>query len=162
MRQSVVRGPLVVLLTFVLAACTATPPPPSNTGGSAPGTGATAVPADRPSTRASLTIAVGGEGPKLASRLSDSVWASDFNLMANAALTVKDPKGVPQPRLAAETPSRDRGTWTVNADGTMATTWKIKPNAIWHDGRPIVSQDFVFAHRVANDPQIPIPNRRPE
>jgi peptide/nickel transport system substrate-binding protein len=163
MRPTAFRTLVLSLTAVSLVACTATPPPPTNTGGNVPPpVSATAAPVDRLSTRATVTIAVGGEGPKLASRLSDSVWASDFNLIANAALTVKDPKGVPQPRLAAEVPSRDRGTWTVGADGTMATTWKIKPNANWHDGRPVVARDFVFAHRVAIDPNIPVPNRRPE
>ena len=73
-----------------------------------------------------------------------------------------DSRGGLQPRLAAELPSQDRGTWRINADGTMATTWKIRPNALWHDGQPVRAQDFIFAHQVYLDPEIEVVNRNPE
>jgi peptide/nickel transport system substrate-binding protein len=82
--------------------------------------------------------------------------------MVNAPLTIRDPRGVAQPRLAADLPSRENGSWTVEPDGTMRTTWKIRPNAVWHDGQPVTARDFEFAFRVALDDRIPIDNRRPE
>src|SRR4051812_35518934 len=36
-----------------------------------------------------------------------------------------------EPGLAAELPSIERGTWVVNADGTMQTIWKLRPNVKW-------------------------------
>lgn len=54
--------------------------------------------------------------------------------------------------LAAEVPEAAKGTWTVSPNGTMDMTWKIVPNAKWHDGTPVSSSDFEFAVRVRNDP----------
>jgi peptide/nickel transport system substrate-binding protein len=62
---------------------------------------------------------------------------------------------VASPLVAAELPSRDNGTWVINADGTMRTTWKIKPNAKWHDGQPVTGADFAFAFQVYSDPSLP-------
>ena len=56
-----------------------------------------------------------------------------------------DPQGRPSPWLAAELPSQENGSWVVNSDGTMRTTWKIRPNAKWHDGQPVRPTDFAFA-----------------
>ena len=44
-----------------------------------------------------------------------------------------------RPQLAADLPSLEKGTWRLNADGTMETTWRIRPNAMWHDGTPLTS-----------------------
>jgi peptide/nickel transport system substrate-binding protein len=44
----------------------------------------------------------------------------------------------------------------------MRTTWKISPNARWQDGEPVTSNDFVLALQIANDPNLPVANRRPE
>lgn len=55
--------------------------------------------------------------------------------------------------LAAEVPSQQRGTWTVNPDATMDMTWKIIPNAKWHDGTPVTAADFEFAFKIRSDPE---------
>ncbi len=53
--------------------------------------------------------------------------------------------------LATELPSDTKGTWVVNADGTMDVTWKLQPKAKWHDGAPVTSADFAFAHTLRRD-----------
>ena len=146
---------LISVLTVTACAAPGTAPAPSGASGHSAQGGQS-----RP--RSSLTVAYGAEINNLAGKLSSSVWAADLILMVNAPLTVRDPRGVAQPRLAAELPSRENGTWTVNPDGTMRTTWKIRPTAAWHDGRPVIAGDFQFAFRVALDERIPIDNRRPE
>ncbi|MBI4212679.1 MAG: hypothetical protein HY534_00020, partial [Chloroflexi bacterium] len=55
--------------------------------------------------------------------------------------------------LAAEVPEAAKGTWIINADSTMDMTWKLVPNARWHDGAPVTTADFEFAVRVRNDPE---------
>jgi peptide/nickel transport system substrate-binding protein len=109
-----------------------------------------------------LTIAYGAEINNLASKLAGGVWASTLNQVTNVGLTVRNPEGVALPRLAAELPSRENGAWVVNPDGTMRTTWRLKPTARWHDGRPVTSQDFAFAFQVTMDDAMPVDNRRPE
>jgi peptide/nickel transport system substrate-binding protein len=65
-----------------------------------------------------------------------------------------DNKGVPFPALATELPSQDKGTWVVNADGSMTTIYKLRPNMTWHDGKPLTTQDFVFAWQLGRDAEL--------
>lgn len=55
-------------------------------------------------------------------------------------------------QLAVEKPSIERGTWQVNPDGSMETTWKLRPNVKWHDGAPFTSADLLFTFSVFKDP----------
>jgi peptide/nickel transport system substrate-binding protein len=57
--------------------------------------------------------------------------------------------------LAAEQISVDNGTWRINADGTMDTIWKLRPNVKWHDGAPFTSDDLLFSLNVFKDPDLP-------
>src|SRR5207248_2754001 len=59
------------------------------------------------------------------------------------------------PMLAAEIPSLDKGTWTLNADGTMDTIWKLRPDVKWHDGAAFTSADLLFSFTVTKDAEIP-------
>lgn len=56
-----------------------------------------------------------------------------------------------EPRLAAELPSVEQGTWRLNPDGTMEVTWRLRPNILWHDGTPFSSADLLFAFRLRQD-----------
>lgn len=55
----------------------------------------------------------------------------------------------------AELPSVEKGTWRVNADGSMDTIWRIQPNIKWHDGAPFTADDMVFTYEVYKDPELP-------
>lgn len=57
--------------------------------------------------------------------------------------------------LAVETISVVKGTWVLNPDGTMVTTWKIHPHVTWHDGAAFTSADLLFAYTVYKDPAVP-------
>src|SRR5581483_4048204 len=59
------------------------------------------------------------------------------------------------PRLAQDVPSTDNGEWVVNPDGTMVTTWRIRPNVLWQDGTPFTSADMLFASQVGQDKSQP-------
>jgi ABC-type transport system substrate-binding protein len=67
----------------------------------------------------------------------------------------------PVPWLAEELPSLDAGTWRVNPDRTMVTTWRVRPNIRWHDRTPFSTKDLVFGWEVNQDPNVPENNRRP-
>lgn len=69
-------------------------------------------------------------------------------------LTVQNGKGEYQPLVAAEQLSVDKGTWRVNVDGTMDTSWKLRPNVKWHDGIPFTADDMVFTLAVRKDPAV--------
>jgi len=56
----------------------------------------------------------------------------------------------------AEVPSVEKGTWRVNPDGSMDTTWRIvSPNIKWHDGTPFTADDMVFTYEVYKDSDLP-------
>ncbi len=62
--------------------------------------------------------------------------------------------GTAVPRLLAELPSQDKGTWIVTPDGKMEVTLKIRPGTAWHDGTPFTAEDIAFSWEVGKDPAI--------
>jgi ABC-type transport system substrate-binding protein len=62
-----------------------------------------------------------------------------------------------RPQLAFELPSVEKGTWRINPDGTMDTTWKLRPNIKWHDGTPFSAEDLVFGSALFRDTDFPVP-----
>ncbi len=74
--------------------------------------------------------------------------------LLHSLLTVQDPYDVDQPQLATELPSVEKGTWQLNADGSMDVTWKLQPNARWHDGTPFTADDILFSLALHKDPDL--------
>src|SRR5688500_16566542 len=58
-------------------------------------------------------------------------WRMMYHAMHDF-LVALDNNGDPVERLAVARPSQAAGTWKINADGTMETTWKLRPNVKWH------------------------------
>src|SRR5579871_2333208 len=149
--------PLTLLLIALLAAC-ARPTSQVDTGGAGlqSSSSAQANPAGtaRP-TRVNIAIWAepGGLQPKLTPNTGQ---ANDNNVsfVVNSPLVVRVPSGDYEPRLATGIPTQDNGGWVINSDGTMTTTWTIQPDAVWHDGEPVVANDFVFASKVYADPSV--------
>jgi len=75
--------------------------------------------------------------------------------IAHGELVVQTDGGNYQPQLAVEQLSVERGTWVINPDGSMDTTWRIYPNIKWHDGTPFTTADLVFSAKVQSDKNIP-------
>ena len=144
----------LLLLVACAPAATRTESVPASDGGSR---------APAPAAPKRLTVPLGNEARFLAAKFeSNNTFALQLNYVVNSPLAVKNVQGIPLPLLAAELPSQDAGTWTVHPDGTMTTTWKIRPGARWHDGVPITAKDFDFAFRVYTDATVPLPDREPE
>src|SRR4051812_13373219 len=140
----------------LLAACAPSPGNPSSSG-----SGVAASSRNTQPTRA--TMAISQEITNLAGKLEPQrTYGGEYGFLSNSPLVLKDPQGNRIPLLASTLPAQDAGTWVVNPDGTMQTTWHIRDNAKWHDGEPVVSQDFVFAGKVYADPLIPMREREPE
>ena len=77
--------------------------------------------------------------------------------IGHSYLALEDETGTFVPQLAYELPSVAKGTWTINADGTMDTTWKLRPNVRWHDGTPFTAEDLVFGSALFRDTDFPVP-----
>ncbi len=59
----------------------------------------------------------------------------DVNRLIFSGLIRFDSRGLPQPDLAE--------SWGVSSDGTLYN-FTIRPNAVWHDGQPVTSDDVIF------------------
>src|SRR5947208_8516276 len=53
-----------------------------------------------------------------------------------SGLTTREPQGGRRPLLASDVPTLENGLWKLNPDGTMTTTFPLRPAAQWHDGAP--------------------------
>jgi peptide/nickel transport system substrate-binding protein len=82
--------------------------------------------------------------------------ASAIEQLANGGLSDVDGAGRLRPQLGEAVPSTENGLWKLLPDGRMEMTWKIKPNARWHDGTPLTAGDLVFTTTVDQDPELPI------
>lgn len=80
--------------------------------------------------------------------------ASNVERMLQDGLAAEVELDTYAPRMAGELPSLEKGTWRVNPDGTMETTWRLRPNVKWHDGQPFTSDDLVFAFGMRRDPEM--------
>jgi peptide/nickel transport system substrate-binding protein len=79
--------------------------------------------------------------------------------MVNQYLANVGPDGATVPRLLAELPSVEQGTWRITPDGKMEVTYKIRPGANWHDGTPFSAGDIAFSAEVGKDPNVPNGNQ---
>ncbi len=81
--------------------------------------------------------------------------ASEVTPVVHNFLVVENDRFDAVPQLAVERLSVEKGTWRVNPDGSMVTSWRIRPNVRWHDGSPFTSADLIFAFTASIDPDLP-------
>jgi peptide/nickel transport system substrate-binding protein len=74
--------------------------------------------------------------------------------LVSAGLANVDDTGKLRPQIAEQVPSLENGLWRLFPDGTMETTWKIRPNARWHDRSPVTADDVLFTSTMAQDPEL--------
>jgi peptide/nickel transport system substrate-binding protein len=107
-----------------------------------------------------LTVAVAGEPTHFVFDFGStgfgSVGNADLAAAVHPGLTTYDDRGAAHPVLAAELPSRERGTWTVRPDGTMQTIYRLRPNVTWHDGTRVSAANFAFGWSLMSENQLPI------
>jgi len=60
-----------------------------------------------------------------------------------------DDRGLPQADLAT--------SWGISRDG-MIYNFSINPDAVWHDGQPVTSDDVIFTIQMMSSEDSPIPN----
>jgi peptide/nickel transport system substrate-binding protein len=143
----VIRVMTLICAAMVVVAC-APPDPASPSQGTEPRE-AVVVP------QRALVLAIPTEPAVLEPSMNAGAFNADFDVLTNGFLAYLTPEQQPMPYLAEELPTLERGTWKLLPDGRMETTYKLKRTATWQDGAPITAHDFVFAHRVRTDPEVP-------
>ncbi|MBM2811896.1 MAG: hypothetical protein HW416_2655, partial [Chloroflexi bacterium] len=106
-------------------------------------------------TRGTLTLASSMEPETLHPKFLSGSGNGEYAWVFSSSLSFRDFEGVSRPLLAQELPTQANGSWVINPDGTMVTTYLLRPKILWHDGTPLTAHDFVFAHEVYLDPDLP-------
>src|SRR5712692_2616008 len=145
---------LAVTLMTLLAACT----PPGQSSQGAPSGGSAGPPAAAVPKR--MTAAILADPPVLNTKINPGTVVTpgheELERLLNVGLAAIDAAGVLRGQLGESVPTLENGQWQLLPDGRMETTWKIKPNARWHDGVAFRSADVVFTAQVEQDREIPI------
>lgn len=146
-----VRRTLFVL-SLIVGACSPAAPPKADDGAAAgqAGSGTSRAPQ-------TLNVVLVGE-PRVLSIWQEATTGGVGSLHEafTGAFITTDANSQPIPRLAAEVPSVERGTWKINPDGSMETIFKLQPNAVWHDGTPFTARDVAFSARAQIDPRVEV------
>jgi peptide/nickel transport system substrate-binding protein len=145
-------GALLIVLAVVLAGCAAP-------GGRAPTLDGPPQ-RQQPTGPKRVTVAIMGDPSGLSNTIDRAGAGGTPGLdaveeLVNAGLSQADAAGVLQPRLGESVPSLENGQWRVQPDGRMETTFRIKPNVLWHDGTPLTADDLVFTVMVGRDRDLP-------
>lgn len=72
----------------------------------------------------------------------------DVNRLLFSGLIKYDERGIPQPELAE--------SWGISRDGTVYN-FAIRPEAIWHDGEAVTTDDLIFTIEMMRDESFPMP-----
>jgi peptide/nickel transport system substrate-binding protein len=136
---------IIATLAFGLTAC-ASPAAPGSTPGQA-----AAPPAPK-----KVVAAVMSSPPFLSTKLQTALIEGLDNVqeLLTVGLSTTDQHSGLRPRLAEAVPSIENGLWKLLPDGKMETTWKIRPDAVWHDGTPFTSADVAFSATVDMDREL--------
>src|SRR5438093_7299085 len=142
---------LAVLLACVLASACAGPSGPGTSSGGQP---------TAPSQPKRVVVGIQSTPPTISSQQvgagSGTLQGGDgLEDLMNAGMGVLDNKGNVSAQLAEQIPSLENGLWKLLPDGRMETTWKIRSDAVWHDGAPLTVEDLLFTITIGQDRTIP-------
>jgi peptide/nickel transport system substrate-binding protein len=146
---------LITVAVLTVAGCA-----PSPTATQTPASAGPSGEASKP--RGILKVGWAREPETLSPKFLGGSGNGEYQWTFTSTLTFRDLSGVAQPLLAREIPTQANGDWKVNPDGTMITTYHLRPNAQWHDGTQITAGDYAFAFTVYKDKDLPITNPHPE
>jgi peptide/nickel transport system substrate-binding protein len=165
MRTSKLWWGLLVSLVLLATSCAnpvpSTPAGTSGQGGQSGQAGqANPQSQSRPAQPKRITVAISGNPNTLNNSVaragSGGVAGVDaLEEMVSAGMTLLEDTGKRRAQLAEQTPSVENGLWKLMPDGRMETTWKIKPNAQWQDGKPVSADDLVFTIQAGMDKELP-------
>ena len=157
-------GQTWMLIAAMVVGCAAPAlPPPAQTGGERPAAAqAGSTMASQSTTPKRLVMALYGDIVTLSdtARQSGPIGtATTMEGFLNAGVAIHNDQGVLIPELAEAVPTLESGAWKLNADGSMQTTYKLKPGVTWHDGAPFTSDDLLFTTTLEGDREVPRASR---
>ncbi|MEA2640753.1 MAG: peptide/nickel transport system substrate-binding protein [Chloroflexota bacterium] len=139
---------VIVVLSFLAVACA-----PQKAGG------LDATPAQQKAAAPKrIVAAIMGNANTVVNKMNPANYVAGIDtlqLLTVGFLVRNDRSGNPVPQLAQDVPSLQNGLWKLLPDGGMETTWKLRPNATWHDGTPMTAEDLAFTYAIARDAEIP-------
>jgi peptide/nickel transport system substrate-binding protein len=153
------RRSLLIPFALLVATigCGAPPAPSSTSQGSGP------APASAGPSR--LTAAIMGDPRTLSATMNTNTTGGqpgveEMQRLIHVGLGIRDEQLALRPTLGETVPTIENGLWKVLPDGRMELTWKIKPNARWHDGAPFTTADLLFTVQVGQDRELPLLRNR--
>jgi peptide/nickel transport system substrate-binding protein len=140
------RGATLLLVVLVLAGCA--PPKIGSGDGQSGGVG------QGPK---SVTIGIIAEPTGIGPFNSHTSGggAHQVEEIAHRYLATLDNRSQPYAELASALPAIETGSWTIYPDGTMDTTYRLRTGVSWHDGSPMLADDWVFGWEIDHDPLMP-------
>lgn len=109
-----------------------------------------------------LIVALRYEPTDLSPKTAAQGGGDALDDLFNATLTAKDHQGAAQPVLLEALPALHTDSWRVFADGRMETIYRLRPGLMWHDGQPLLAEDFAFAWRLYSDPALGVFTAKPQ
>ena len=138
---------LALMLTAAACAPAATPGPAASPH---------AAPQESPAIQRTLVMLARAEPPSIAAKPLQLFSGSLLGpiRMFNGMLDYLDENEGIHPYQAEALPQLNTNSWQVFPDGTMQTTYQLRPNLTWHDGTPLTANDFVFGWQVYSTPEL--------
>lgn len=110
----------------------------------------------------SLTIGISQEPDSLFIPFKEMMASEEVVRAGTYTLTYFDENWRIVPWAAQEVPSLENGgleLYQENGREKMRTTWHIKPDFKWPDGKQLTAEDFIFTHKLYMDPNQEIIDR---
>ena len=110
----------------------------------------------------SITIGIAQEPDSLFVPFKEMLASEEVIRAGDYSLTHFNENWQLVPWSAKEIPSKENGLLEIyqeNSQTKMRTTWHIKEDFFWADGKPLTAEDFVFAHKIYTDPNQEILDR---
>jgi peptide/nickel transport system substrate-binding protein len=134
---------LVLLATLLVTACAGGRAPAASPGA----VGDSAVPSVGAPVSSSRTLSVALRVEPVDVLNAPEDRGVLHKALLTATLSYWDERGQAASLLADGLPKLNTDTWRINPNGSMETTFRLRPNLTWHDGTPLTAEDFVFTHR---------------
>ena len=106
----------------------------------------------RPNT---VTIGLSQEPDSLFTPFKEMMVSEEVMRIGTYTLTIFDEDWKLIPWAAKEIPTLENGKlelFTENGQKKMRTTWEIRDDFFWADGKPLIADDFILEYQIRKDP----------